>query len=117
MTDSLRALKFLFIAMGAVIVIGTGVVIITIIQRASAKLSDEDPAPQASQASVPEITAPTGFGSRTLEVPRGSRIVNMVAEGNRLIVRLDVAGGGRQILILDTMTGARLGTFEVREAP
>ena len=117
MTDSLRALKFLVIAMGAVIVIGTGVVIITIIQRASAKLSDESPATQASEASTPERTPPTGFGSRTLEVPHGSRIVKMVAEGNRLIVRLDVSGGGRQIIILDTMTGARLGTIEVREAP
>lgn len=117
MTDSLRALKFLVIAMGAVIVIGTAVLVITIIQRVGAKLTDDGPASQVGQAAAPESTAPKGFGSRTLDVPRGSRIVNMVAEGNRLIVRLDVAGGGRQILILDTMTGARLGTFEVREAP
>ena len=117
MTDSLRALKFLVITMGAVIVIGTGVVIITIIQRASAKLSNDGPITQASEAPVPVSTALEGFGSRTLEVPRGSRIVNMVAAGNRLIFQLDEAGGGGQILILDTMTGARLGTFEIREAP
>lgn len=114
MTDSLRALKFLVIAMGVVIVIGTGVVVITIFLRAGAKLADDG---LAGQATVPGTVVSTGFGTRTLEVPRGSRIVSMVAEGDRLIVRLEGAGGGRQILILDTMTGARLGTFEVREAP
>ena len=117
MTDSLRALKFLVIAMGAVILIGTGVVIITIIQRASAKLSDEGPATPASEAFTPEYTSPTGFGSRTLEVPRDSRIVNMVAAGDHLIVRVEVAGGGYQIIILDIISGVRLGLFDFREAP
>jgi len=80
-------------------------------------LADDGLANQADQATVPGTVVSTGFGTRTLEVPRGSRIVSMVAEGDRLIVRLERDGGGRQILILDTMTGARLGTFEVREAP
>ena len=117
MTDSLRALKILVIAMGVVIVIGTAVVVITIFQRAGAKWSEDGAAGQIERVAAPDSAAPTGFGTRTLEVPRGSRIVGMVAQGNRLIVRLELTDGGRRILILDTMTGANLGAFEVREAP
>lgn len=117
MTDSLRALKFLVIAMGVVIVIGTAVVVVTIFQRASAKWTEDSRVGRAEEGTSPSVAIRTGFGTRTLEVPRGSRIVGMVAEGDRLIVRLELTDGARRILVLDTMTGARLGTFEVREAP
>tara|TARA_A100001037_G_scaffold101034_2_gene92050 strand:- start:1743 stop:2108 length:366 start_codon:yes stop_codon:yes gene_type:complete len=121
MTDSLRALKILVIAMGVVIVIGTAVVIITIIQRASANWGDA-PANQVDQLSTSrttplDSTPLTGFGTRTLEIPRDSEIVDMVAQGDRLIVRLKLADGSRQILVLDMMTGARIGVFELRQGP
>ena len=50
-------------------------------------------------------------------MPRGGRIVDMIAEGGRLFVRLETSAGTPRIVVLDTATGARLGTFEVRESP
>lgn len=117
MTDSLRPLKFLVIAMGVVIVIGTIIVVVTIVQRASTKSDEGVAAPSAAAVGSAMTSAPQGFGVQTLDIPRGARIAEMVAEGDRLIVRLDLAGGARQIVVLDTATGKRLGTFEVRETP
>ena len=121
MTNSLRALKILVIAMGVVIVIGTAVVIITIFQRASINWSESsaqstDQAP-VSQTHAPGHASPAGFGIRALEIPRESEIIDMVAQDNRLIVRLKLVDGSRQILILDTMTGYQIGVFELRQGP
>ena len=119
MTNSLRALKILVIAMGVVIVIGTAVVIITIFQRASVNW-DEASVQSTDQVPVSQIltsvqASHTGFGTRTLEIPRDSEIVDMVAQGDRLIVSLNLVDGSLQILILDMMTGYRIGLFELRQ--
>lgn len=121
MTNSLRALKILVIAMGVVIVIGTAVVIITIFQRASVNWN-ESSVQSTDRATVSQThasgqTSPTGFGTRTLEIPRDSEIVDMVAQGDRLIVRLKLVDGSLQILILDMMTGYRIGLLELRQGP
>jgi len=119
MTNSLRALKILVIAMGVVIVIGTAVVIITIFQRASvnwnvSSLQSTDQTP-GSQVHTSGQASLTGFGTRTLEIPEDSEIINMVAQGDRLIVSLNLVDGSLQILILDMMTGYRIGLFELRQ--
>ncbi len=117
MTDSLRALRFLVIAMGVAIVVGTAVVVVTIFQRASTGWGDAQPAEPAVETAASDAVPHSGFGIRMLDVPRGSRVVDMAADGNRLIVHLEMSGGGRRIVVLDTATGARLGAFEVREVP
>ena len=117
MTDSLRALKFLVIAMGVVIVVGTAVVVITIFQRAAAPGSDAVSAERAERRGPARPEARGGFGTQQLEIPRGSRIADMIAEDDRLILRLELADGTRRIVVLDTESGARLGTFEIRESP
>ncbi len=117
MTDSLRALKFLVIGMGVAIVVGTAVVVVTIVQRAGAGWGDIRSAEATMETAAPDATPRPGFGTRTLDVPRGGRIVDMIAEGDRLFVRLETSEGARRIVVLDTATGARLGAFEVRESP
>ena len=121
MTNSLRALKILVIAMGVVIVIGTAVVIITIIYRASVNW-DESSVQSTDQVPVSQIltsvqASHTGFGTRTLEIPEDSEIIDMVAQGDRLIVRLKLVDSSLQILILDMMTGYRIGLLELRQGP
>lgn len=117
MTDSLRALKFLVIAMGVVIIIGTAVVVITIFQRASTGWGGNQQVRPAIEVAASDAAPSPGFGIRTIDVPRGSRIVDMIAEGDRLFVRLEMSEGTHRIIVLDTVTGGRLGEFEVRGAP
>ena len=117
MTDSLRALKFLVIGMGVAIVVGTAVVVATIVQRVGAGWGDARSTGSTVEATAPGAVSHPGFGTRTLDVPRGGRIVDMIAEGDRLFVRLETSAGTPRIVVLDTATGARLGTFEVRESP
>lgn len=117
MTDSLRALKFLVIGMGVAIIVGTAVVVATIVQRADAGWGDARSTGSAVETAAPGAASHPGFGTRTLDVPRGGRIVDMIAEGDRLFVRLETSEGTPRIVVLDTATGARLGTFEVRESP
>lgn len=117
MTDSLRALKFLVIAMGVVIIIGTAVVVVTIFQRASTGWGGDQPVGPAIEVVASDAAPSSGFGTRTLDVPRSSRIVDMAAEGDRLFIHLETSGGGHRIVVLDTATGVRLGAFDIREAP
>ena len=117
MTDSLRALKFLVIGMGVAIAVGVAVVVVTIIQRASASWEDARSATPAVEAAASDAAPRPGFGTRTLDVPRGGRIVDMTAEGDRLFIRLETPEGARRIVVLDAATGVRLGAFEVRESP
>ncbi len=108
----MQALKALVIVLGVVIVAGIAVIGVTIYQRAMAPA--DSPGPGSTEPAVRTGLGP-GFGKVALDLPAGSRIVEMMAEDDRLILRLRLADGGRQILILDMATGKRIGTFELRE--
>ncbi len=97
----MQALKALVIVLGVMIVAGIAVIGVTIYHRATNPVNRPVPGP--------------GFGKMALELPAGSRVVEMVAEDDRLILRLRLADGGRRILILDMATGKRLGIFESRD--
>jgi len=92
-------------------------VAVTIVQRPGAKWGDSGPAESAAGTVASEAASRSGFGTRTLDVPRSSRIVDMAAEGDRLFIHLETSGGGHRIVVLDTATGVRLGAFDIREAP
>ena len=120
----MQALKTLVIVLGVVIVAGIAVIGVTIYHRATNPVNSpvpDSPKPAAEPAAKPAPKPATepgfgpGFGRVVLELPPGSRVVEMTAEDDRLILRLRLADGGRQILILDMATGKRLGTFELKE--
>ncbi|MCH8092697.1 MAG: hypothetical protein IID53_16425 [Proteobacteria bacterium] len=120
----MQALKTLVIVLGVVIVAGIAVIGVTIYHRATNPVNSpvpDSPKPAAKPAAKPAPKPATepgfgpGFGRVVLELPPGSRVVEMTAEDDRLILRLRLADGGRQILILDMATGKRLGTFELKE--
>ena len=104
----MKALRALVIVLGIVIVAGVAVIGVTIYHRATNLVNS--PVPDSTEQGFGP-----GFGKVALDLPPGSRIVEMTAEDDRLILRLDLADGGRQILILDMATGKRLGTFELRD--
>ena len=111
----MQVLKTLVIVLGVMIVAGIAVIGVTIYHRATNPVNSPVP-PSAKPSTEPVVrTGPgPGFGKVALDLPPGSRIVETTAEGDRLILRLRLADGGWQILILDMATGKRLGTFELR---
>lgn len=112
----MQALKALVIVLGVMIVAGIAVIGVTIYHRATNLVNS--PEPRSTEPAVRTGFGPgfgPGFGRVALDLPPGSRVVEMTAEGDRLILRLRLADGGRQILILDMATGKRLGTFELRD--
>lgn len=120
----MQTLKTLVIVLGVMIVAGIAVIGVTIYHRATNLVNSPVPAstePAAKPSAEPDVrTGPgpgfgPGFGKVGLDLPSGSRIVEMTAEDGRLILRLRLADGGWQILILDMATGKRLGTFELRD--
>jgi hypothetical protein len=115
----MQALKALIIVLGVMIVAGIAVIGVTIYHRATNPVNS--PVPDSTEPAAKPATEPgfgpgfgAGFGKVALDLPPGSRIVETTAEGDRLILRLRLADGGWQILILDMATGKRLGTFELR---
>lgn len=106
-------LKGLIIFMGVLIVVGLGVVGVTIYNRATKpKAGTEAPAAASPAASA----APRAFGSAVLNVGAGCEIAETRVEGGRLIVRTDGPGACRRIHVVDLATGATLGTLDVLPA-
>ena len=98
----MRALKILVVVMGVLIVIGFAALIAGI----AGKMSRDRPAASAERP----------FAAGAIDIPVGARIETMTASSNRLIVDLALPDGGRQLLVVDLATGARLGTIALRPA-
>lgn len=105
----MRALKALVIVMGVLIVAGTAVVGYTIVKRSTVPAT---PMPAAGSA-----VAKTPFGPVELALPPGARILRTDAEGGRLLVELELPGGGRRVLVVDLASGALVGTIDLKPQP
>lgn len=112
----MQVLKALVIFMGILIVIGVGVVVVTIYQRLGARVAVQEAAPQAEVAPPARVAAPA-FGARGVALPAGAVVEEMATSGERLILRLRLADGGRRILVLDLADGKVLGTLNLETAP
>ena len=93
----MRALKFLVIAMGVLIVIGVGVIAVTIADRSAQSVSGA-----AAEVSI--------------AIPPGSRIVETTLDGDRMALRLELSDGKTRVLVLDTVTGREITRVDIREA-
>ncbi len=108
--QNIRLLKAIVIGLGVLLVAGLAVVVGTIVHRAG-QLA---PAPPAAAVTT-EITsaAPSAFGSKKLDLPPGSRLIEIHPEGDRLILRLRQVGGNEQLMVLSLITGERLGIIDL----
>lgn len=109
----MRALKAFVIGMAILLTLGVVVVVVAIVQRAG---ETGGPAPASASAQAP-VTALPSFDKGRIVLPAGAEIVDMVAEGERLVLRLKLAGGGERLIILDMASGRPLGTVELERAP
>ncbi len=108
MTDqpqNLRGLKAAVGGMGVLIVIGTTVVVGTIIHRLYARVSAPPPiaAPLAAPAAPAGATAASPV---TASLPAGSHIAGIAAAGPDVAVWVS-APGGDQLWLVNPQTGAR----------
>lgn len=66
-------------------------------------------APAETPAAAP-AAAVKPFGDLIVSIPPGCTIAGMVAEGNRLYLRLGPDGACTRVIAVDTVTGTVLGT-------
>lgn len=101
----MRALKVLVVVMGVMLVGGTAALIIAVAERANHRVA------------VPAVLPPgRGFDQAVIDLPLGAHLVGTEAVGDRLVLRIALAGGGEELILVDPRNGARLGTIELRAA-
>jgi hypothetical protein len=97
----MKGLLALVIIMGVLIVIGLVVVVVTIANRMTGAPAD---------GTGPAAAA---FGTADLPVPAGCQVIETVATGDRLILRLGSGDRCNQLLVLDLASGRHLGTVRL----
>jgi hypothetical protein len=107
----MRALKVLVIVMGVLLVAG----IIALGFAVQYRVNHPRPAPAGSPAAAPPAIGPVGAANAmTLDLPQGARVVGAEASGDRLVVRVDLAGGSEELIIVNLATGAPIATVTLR---
>jgi hypothetical protein len=99
----MRALKLLVVVLGVLIVVGVIGLVATMATRLAGK------SPPASTTAA----APVAFGRSLIPVPAGATLVSTTGAGDRLVARIELPGGGQQLLVIDLGTGKPLGTLEL----
>lgn len=98
----MAALKLLVVAMGVLLVGGVVVLAIAV----------------ADRVNHPRPTTPAAATNRplasTLDLPAGAHVVGAEASGDRLVVRVDLGGGGEELIVVNLATGAPISTVTLR---
>ncbi|HEX4193605.1 MAG TPA: hypothetical protein VHY80_10920 [Stellaceae bacterium] len=104
----MRTLKVLVVVMGVLLVAGIIALGFAVRYRVN------HPRP------TPPVTGPAGIGpagvanAMTLDLPQGAKVVGAEASGDRLAVRVELATGGEELIILNLGTGAPVATVTLR---
>lgn len=113
----MQALKAVVIILGVLIVLGTTVVIVTIYNRVSNRGDEAPPRTaqptQAMQSAQPDRPELASFGTTEVTIPDGCRVMEMVPEGERLLLRLGSIARCNRILVVDLRSGALLGSIDL----
>jgi len=98
----MRALKLLVILMGVLLVAGMGTIVALIVHRVA--VLDEG------------VAAAPGFDRASVELPAGASVLGTSAVNGRLVVRVGLAAGGEELILIDPQSGRRVGTVELKPA-
>ena len=115
----MQALKGLVAGMALLIVVGAGVLVWGLYQKATNpdfKLFSGSDVPSAARPSesAPRTPAVAAFGNIDLDLPSGCAIAAMELSANRLFLRIDGVAGCDRIVVVDAADGGVLGTISAR---
>ena len=113
MVPYLGAVKVASVVMALMIVVGLGVLGVTVARRAGgAGSSDAQGAPVAAP-----VLPPTAFGEVALQLPPRARILDMATDQRRLVLHLQLAGRDKALMVVDLETGRSLGLIRLQPDP
>lgn len=107
----MRALKVIVVVMGVLLVGGIVALGFAVDYRMKHPRATEAPVPASASARAPASGLPT---VATLDLPAGARVAGAEASGDRLVVRVDLAGNGAELIVLNLATGAPVATVILR---
>lgn len=99
----MQALKALVVTLGILIVIAFGFL-------AYGLLNKVDTLGGGKSKLAPSVG---GFGETHVAIPKGARVVETRIGDGRLFLRLEKAGGGEAVLVIDPSTGRRIGVVHL----
>ncbi|CAA7622519.1 hypothetical protein [Magnetospirillum sp. UT-4] len=105
----MKAIKALVAVMSTLLLAGIGLLVYGFYTKATQM--GAKPAPMAQ--AVPAATA--SFGEVTVALPAGAKVDQVLAAGDRLVVRLGGPGPVR-LLVFDPVTGSATGSFVLAPA-
>lgn len=94
----MQALKVLVVIMGLMILAGLTLLGAIMASRVAHR-------PPATPASAP------AFSAAPIDLPAGARVATIKVGTDRLVVDIVFADGNHQLLVIDLLTGRRLGTI------
>lgn len=107
----LGAVKVAAVVMGVMIVVGLGVLGVTVAKRLGGAGSREAPVAEAPQA------PPAAFGDVSLRLPPRARVLDMAMDQRRLVLHLQLAGRDKALLVVDLESGRQLGFIRLEPDP
>ena len=105
----MRALKVLVIVMGVLLVAGVIGLGFAVQYRLNHPRQTPPSGPPA--AAIGPVGRPSAM---TLDLPPGARVIGSEASGDRLVVRVELAGGSEELIIVNLVTGAPVATVTLR---
>jgi hypothetical protein len=115
---NIQALKGLVIGLGVLIIIGFALLVYAFYTRLSER--DSRAAGEPAATHQPAATRPSrdalaqSFGEKRIPLSEGCTIVEMRPDGHRLYLRTGPMGLCEQVIVIDSATGAVLGTVVLR---
>ncbi len=105
----MRGLKGLVIGMGLLIVFGLTVVIVTVVKR-SGEIQSSSVMNSPAGVAVP---VEKGFGEKRITIPKNAIVLETVLDNNRLVLRLKLSDRQQALLLIDSLSGRRLGLIRL----
>jgi hypothetical protein len=70
-----------------------------------------------ARGNAPAANVAQPFRTTAIDIPKGARVEAMTTSPDRLVVDLLLPDGERRLIIIDLVSGARVGTVELHPAP
>ena len=106
----MQVLKALVIIMGILIMAGMGLLVYGLITRVS--WNDA-----AAHADTAPVSSSVSFGVVASSLPTGASVVSVAVDRGRAVVHVRLPDGGAEIRFFDPMTGATMGSIQLKVAP